>query len=213
MERKTRKPTQKRSLEKYDKILDAAFKLFNQKGYFNITTADIAKEANVATGSVYSYFEDKKDIYLLAVEKNNDGILPSTTDFWIKNRNMNFNDAEAIRNLFKEFLKLMLEQHNKFSKQYHDDRAALILLDKDIADISKEHDNAIIEHTKNILSMLSIPFKSAEDSDIFLHYCNLLIDDLCHKILYDNTVNDIELYIERVVDLIYTLFRTTTNFQ
>jgi AcrR family transcriptional regulator len=43
MERKTRIPTQKRALEKYERILEAAYKLFNEKGYYNTTTADISK--------------------------------------------------------------------------------------------------------------------------------------------------------------------------
>ena len=43
MEKKIRIPTQKRALEKYNRILEAAYKLFNEKGYYNTTTADISK--------------------------------------------------------------------------------------------------------------------------------------------------------------------------
>ena len=34
------------------------------KGYYNISTPDIAKEANVSTGIIYQYFNDKKDIFI-----------------------------------------------------------------------------------------------------------------------------------------------------
>lgn len=59
----TRKPQQKRSIEKKTKILEAAFTLFCEKGYENTNTAEIAQYAEVATGTVYSYFSDKTDIY------------------------------------------------------------------------------------------------------------------------------------------------------
>lgn len=209
MERKTRKPTQKRSLEKYEKIIDAALKLFNEKGYYNTTTADIAKEANVATGSVYSYFEDKKDIYIQVITKNNDKFLSPSNDFWVHNNKIDFQDADAMKNIFREFLKLMLTCHN-FSSIYHDEMNALKLLDKDIAIILKEQDDARSKNIRNIFNIISIPFKSKEDSDIFLHYSNLLIDDVCHKILYDDTVKNIDLYIERVVDMLYSLFQAVS---
>ncbi len=96
MERKTRKPMQKRALNKVERIIKAAFKLFNEKGYYNTTTADIAKEANVATGSVYSYFEDKKDIYIQVLKKINDEIFYPSMDFWVNN-DKHLNDSDVAK--------------------------------------------------------------------------------------------------------------------
>lgn len=204
MERKPRKPTQKRSLEKYEKIIAAAFKLFNEKGYFNVTTADIAKEANVATGSVYSYFMDKKDIYIEVQKRITKNIFEPTNDFWDENNKIDYKNAENVRKLFKTFIKLMMKQHN-FSKLFHDDMTALKLLDKDIAVISKENEKIRIENTKNIFKKISIPFKDKASGEAYMHYCNLLIDDVCHQILYDDTVKNIDLYIEQAVDMLYYL--------
>lgn len=65
MEKKTtRKPQQKRSKLMADKILDTALKLFCEKGYYNTTTNEIAKEAGISIGSLYSYFKDKDTIFL-----------------------------------------------------------------------------------------------------------------------------------------------------
>ncbi|MGM0652390.1 MAG: TetR/AcrR family transcriptional regulator [Bacillota bacterium] len=52
----------KRSGEKYRDILDAAVKTFAQTGYHRTRVADIAREAGVADGTVYIYFENKEDI-------------------------------------------------------------------------------------------------------------------------------------------------------
>lgn len=44
------------------KILDAATKIFAEKGYQYATIADIAREAGISTGLTYSYFENKLDV-------------------------------------------------------------------------------------------------------------------------------------------------------
>ncbi len=60
----TREPQQKRAIEKKNKIVQAGYEMFAQKGYYNTNTAEIAKAAGVSTGIVYGYFHDKKDILI-----------------------------------------------------------------------------------------------------------------------------------------------------
>jgi AcrR family transcriptional regulator len=43
-------------------ILDAAIKIFSEKGFSAATTSEIAKEAGVAEGTIFRYFKTKKDI-------------------------------------------------------------------------------------------------------------------------------------------------------
>ena len=211
MEKKPRKPTQKRALEKFDRIVAAAYKLFNEKGYYNTTTADIAKEADVATGSVYAYFEDKKDIYIQVITNINLSFIYPTHDYWIENKHQQLSDAEVCKNLFRVFIKLMISYHN-FSKLFHDELEALTLLDKDIGGLIKEHESLRVKKIRDIFLNLSIPFKSEEDLNIFLHYSYLLTDDCCHKVVYDKTIKDINLYVDKCVDMIYSLFEATTAY-
>lgn len=63
MEREVRKPVQKRSQEKKEKIKNIAIKLFSEKGYHNVSTNEIAKNASISIGTLYNYFSDKKAIY------------------------------------------------------------------------------------------------------------------------------------------------------
>ncbi len=44
------------------KILQTAKRLFVEKGYFNTSMRDIAREAKVSTGAVYHHFESKEEI-------------------------------------------------------------------------------------------------------------------------------------------------------
>ena len=54
-----------------DEILAAAKKVFARNGFHDTTIADIAKEAELAYGSVYWYFDSKDDLFrqLIAVEE------------------------------------------------------------------------------------------------------------------------------------------------
>lgn len=70
----TRMPVQKRSMESKKKILDAGFALFCEKGFYKTNTIAIAKRAGVSTGAVYSYFKDKRQIYIAAFEDYLNGI-------------------------------------------------------------------------------------------------------------------------------------------
>lgn len=74
---KTRVPTQKRSIEKREKIIKAGFDLFCEKGYYKTNTAEIAKYADVSTGALYSYFEDKRQIFIEAFHQHIDTISSS----------------------------------------------------------------------------------------------------------------------------------------
>ena len=53
---------QKRAKETKAKIIAAAKKVIAEKGFDNVSIEDIAKQANVATGSFYTYFKRKEDI-------------------------------------------------------------------------------------------------------------------------------------------------------
>ena len=62
-------PTQKRSIAKRERIIENGFNLMCENGYFNTSTPDIAKAADVSTGIIYQYFNDKKDIFIEGVKK------------------------------------------------------------------------------------------------------------------------------------------------
>lgn len=52
----------KKTGNKDKSILDAAIKLFAKNGYYGTTIQDIATEADIGVGSVYSYFKSKEEI-------------------------------------------------------------------------------------------------------------------------------------------------------
>jgi AcrR family transcriptional regulator len=63
-----REPSQVRSIEKKDRIVHTAFSLFDRKSFRDVSIRLIAKEAGVSIGTIYAYFQDKKDIFIAVQE-------------------------------------------------------------------------------------------------------------------------------------------------
>ncbi len=54
---------------KHSKIIAGATKVFAKKGFFNARISDIAREAKVADGTIYLYFNNKFDILISVFEE------------------------------------------------------------------------------------------------------------------------------------------------
>lgn len=63
---------------KHSKIISAATKVFAKKGFFTARISDIAKEAKVADGTIYLYFNNKYDILLSVFEEEVGKIVEKT---------------------------------------------------------------------------------------------------------------------------------------
>ena len=59
-----RVPQQQRSIETRSSILAAARALFSEKGFHGTNSKEIAARAGVSIGSFYSYFKDKKVLFM-----------------------------------------------------------------------------------------------------------------------------------------------------
>ena len=49
--------------ESKESILEAAIKVFSEKGYSQTTIREVAKRAGISVGGVYIYFKNKEEIY------------------------------------------------------------------------------------------------------------------------------------------------------
>lgn len=55
-----------------DQILDAAIQVFAEKGFHRATIRDIAKQAGIADGTIYNYFENKTALLLGILNRLNE---------------------------------------------------------------------------------------------------------------------------------------------
>lgn len=86
-------------------ILDAALRLFSQKGYHNVSMEEIAKEAEFGVGTLYNFFKNKEQLYKSLVREVADRFHSSLTSA-IEKRG---NEIERLRNYLKIKGKLFRE--------------------------------------------------------------------------------------------------------
>ena len=171
-----RKPIQKRSIEKKEKIIKAGFELICEKGYYNTNTAEIAKSAGVSTGIVYQYFKDKHDILVEGIKRYASDIfypmLNVTSNIKIDKNNL---DA-VLRNMINTFI-----ENHKLSQIAHEEIMSMTHSDKEIAEFFQENEMTM---TKNISKILLDNGFNSKNLDEKVHISIHLIDDLCHEIVY-----------------------------
>ncbi|MBE1532169.1 TetR/AcrR family transcriptional regulator [Actinomadura algeriensis] len=65
-----RRPAQRRSAERVQRMLDACAEILDEDGYDGLTTTRIAQRAEVAIGSVYQFFPDKRAVAQALAQRN-----------------------------------------------------------------------------------------------------------------------------------------------
>lgn len=65
-----RRPSQRRSARRVERMLDACAELLDEVGYEALSTTRIADRADVAIGSVYQFFPDKRAITQALTQRN-----------------------------------------------------------------------------------------------------------------------------------------------
>ncbi|GAB3656323.1 TetR family transcriptional regulator [Actinocorallia lasiicapitis] len=66
---------QRRSQERYERILDAAARLLDESGYAALTTKEVARRAEVPIGTFYQFFPDKEVLIQALAARNLDAYL------------------------------------------------------------------------------------------------------------------------------------------
>jgi AcrR family transcriptional regulator len=86
-------------------IIDAAFDVFSRKGFAEATTHEIAKEAGVAVGTIYKYFQNKRDLLVKVVT---DTVITGPLIEILKSRE-DVDDATFIRSIISDRLNFGME--------------------------------------------------------------------------------------------------------
>ncbi|MER7502913.1 TetR/AcrR family transcriptional regulator [Nonomuraea pusilla] len=70
-----RRPAQRRSLERVERMLDECALLLDEVGYEALTTKEVARRAEVPIGTFYQFFEDKQGLVRALALRNLDAFL------------------------------------------------------------------------------------------------------------------------------------------
>ena len=120
-----------KSPDKHGKIIKASTKVFAKKGFFNARISDIAKEAKVADGTIYLYFNNKFDILISVFEQEIGRLIEQVKALLEKENNPNtmleifitkhLTEMKKNRNL-AEVIQIELRQTNKLIRDYRNNK-------------------------------------------------------------------------------------------
>lgn len=96
----------KASPDKYRRIINAAIKVFAQKGFFHAKVADVASAADVADGTIYLYFKNKDDLLI--------SIFEHSMEHFIKRAHEELDKITAPQERLRRFVELHLQTVREF---------------------------------------------------------------------------------------------------
>lgn len=135
--------------DKYFRIINAATKVFARRGFYQAKVSEIAREAKVADGTIYLYFENKDDILISLFEEQMKAVLEnmrarisaeSTPAAKLEQFALTHLRLIEQNKDMAEIIQVELRQSSKFMKSYKNEQFARYL--NLIADIVKEGQDA-----------------------------------------------------------------------
>ncbi|MEU8824884.1 TetR/AcrR family transcriptional regulator [Streptomyces sp. NPDC048636] len=75
-----RLPVQKRSVERFERLLDACAELLDEVGYAELTTKEVARRAEVPIGTLYQFFSDREGLIGALATRNLESFLARVAD-------------------------------------------------------------------------------------------------------------------------------------
>lgn len=170
-----RMPQQQRSIEKRNKIIDAGYQLFCEKGYHNTNTAEIAKLAGVSTGIVYNYFKDKKDIFMYVIEAYENSITEPLYEL-LRKMEKPIDLDKAVKICITN-----LTQSHTMNKSVHEEMQALSHTDKEIGELFCNYQSNIASYMVKLFKENGLqPTNAYEKAHLIVD----IIENLIHEIVY-----------------------------
>ena len=156
-------------LIRHQQILDAAYEVFNQVGFFAATMDQIAERAEIAKGTIYIYFKSKEEVYFSLLLNGQDILISMLTDMKKRKPPPDQLLGEMAKTLFRFY-----SEHTSYFRIF------MVMQQEDMqAKLSPELSQHINEQATTILNLLSNQIQRAVDAGAFYtespwHVANIL---------------------------------------
>lgn len=189
-----REPKQARSIQTKEKILDAAYRLICAKGYYNTSTNEIAKEAGVPIGSVYSYFKDKDTILLEILRRYHEEFVKSTSEMTLSLETYRSDIRKWLRKLIENLIRI-----HKEGKELSREMKILCYNKPEVAALSKVHMDSSRQATFDTLYQMKdeIRYKDIEAAALIVFDT---ISTVVDRIVFEKSDISDERIIEACID-------------
>src|ERR1041384_69996 len=185
-------PKQARSKQTKEKIVQAAIRLFQERGYEKTTSNDIASEAGVSVGSFYVYFNDKRQLLLTIFDRLADELYK------------NVFDGLKAEHLFDSRLRQRIKQavaNTIIDKQKHSGlhRVVSELLLKD-PDFAARHKAVMARSIAQLHELIALSEKAGLTWDIDVEAAAFIVQRVVFDVSQDYVTGCCEFDQERAID-------------
>ncbi len=193
---RVRIPKQKRGQETKRQIIETGLKLFSEKGYYRTNSKDIAEAADVAIGSFYAYFRDKKMLFIEILQEHFELISACLNK-------INFEDVMKMdngRELISAIVENVIKAH-EISPEFHREIDIAKNSDPDVDRLVSEYEKKILQNTVKMLHQYKekIRVKDIEAAAVIV---NMAVEETVHIIKFTKpNVNEMQLKNE-LIDMI-----------
>ncbi|HSO20174.1 MAG TPA: TetR/AcrR family transcriptional regulator [Desulfosarcina sp.] len=143
-EQKTRIPQQKRSIETRNRILVAAKDQFARNGFHGTNAKEIAAAAGVSVGSFYSYFKDKKAVFMeIFREHIEEKVVHILSEHRV--------DPDHRKESVYRLIKAMLDAHDPYP-EFHREALAMRYSDPEVEAVFNELDQMSLRHVEQFIA-------------------------------------------------------------
>jgi len=185
-------PKQARSKRTKEKIVQAAIRLFEERGYEKTTSNDIASEAGVSVGSFYVYFTDKRQLLLTIFDRLADELYKNV---FASLKPEHLFDAD-LRKRIKHALANTVADKQKHSGLH---RVVSELLLKD-ADFAARHKAVMLRSMARLQELISLAHKAGLTWDIDVEAAAFLVQRVVFDVSQGYATGGCEFDKDRALD-------------
>ena len=177
----TRIPKSGKAIAKRDRIIEKGFELMCEQGYYKTTTPEIAKAADVSTGIIYQYFNDKREIFMEGLKRFSDSVLFPMMDILdASDGNATKIDLNDIEKILDRLMTLIVQSH-RMTQKAHEELEMMAHADEEVGEIFKASEFAM---TKKIVAFLEKNDIKLENPIEKIHIIYGLVENYCHETVY-----------------------------
>lgn len=196
----SREPRQKRSELTKEKILDTSLELFCKRGYYKVSTNEIARAAGISIGNLYFYFPNKETIFLEILDQYHQSFQEIHNTFLHELENADGNPKDFLRKLME-----MIIRNHENSRELNREIQILSLSDPAVAALLEQQreqtENTVYRYFEKCSDQLRVQDLEAAASITFT-FIDSVVDQIAfskNKIererLLTETVTAVELYL------------------
>lgn len=185
---------------KYKKILEAATKIFAQNGFHASRVSDIAREAGVASGTIYLYFQNKEDLIISIFKEAVEDLIEHVREHGDEKRVEN-----ALNVLVKGHLHGMESHHHR-----------AVVFQIELRQVHPHMSNAISRPLKEYFSLMESILEKGREEGVFRRDIEIrlmrkmifgTLDEICTRWVLSNCAYSLREMIPQVLELFLAALR------